>query len=174
MIHHKKDSLKYDLQLAKKLRPLAANRKVSQKQAAKTLGVDVLTVVAMLKVHSIPWVSAAHSRLSERSVREALQGRSSKEAADFLGVHHQTLRNHYDHLLKKRASPGKLDAHKEEIHSLAKHIRSAQIAEKFGVNPITVRNSIQRWAKSEPDEWSEICEFQRSRLGIRWNKKRKA
>jgi hypothetical protein len=43
--------------------------------------------------------------LPEDRVRKALQGRSTAEAADLLGVHHQTLRNRYSRLLNKRRSP---------------------------------------------------------------------
>jgi transposase len=42
------------------------------------------------------------SRLTEEMVREALVGRTTKEAAKHLGVVHQTIRNQFDHLLKKR------------------------------------------------------------------------
>lgn len=50
------------------------------------------------RAHQVP--------LTERLVREALRGRSTAEAATLLGVHHQTLRNRFDHLLVKRRSPG--------------------------------------------------------------------
>lgn len=43
--------------------------------------------------------------LPEDQVREALQGRSTAEAAALLGIHHQTLRNRYPNLLRKRRSP---------------------------------------------------------------------
>ena len=43
--------------------------------------------------------------LPEDRVRAALQGRSTAEAAALLGIHHQTLRNRYPHLLSKRRSP---------------------------------------------------------------------
>lgn len=44
--------------------------------------------------------------LTEQQVREALQVRTTAEAANLLGVHHMTLRNRFDHLLTKRISPG--------------------------------------------------------------------
>jgi hypothetical protein len=49
----------------------------------------------------VPW----ECRLTEDQVREALLGRTTKEAADFLGVHHMTLRNNFDYLLNKRRTP---------------------------------------------------------------------
>lgn len=44
-------------------------------------------------------------KLSAEKVREALQGRSTAAAAVLLGVHHQTLRNRFPHLLNKRRTP---------------------------------------------------------------------
>jgi hypothetical protein len=44
--------------------------------------------------------------LTEGQVRGALEGRTTAEAAELLGVHHQTLRRRFDHLLTKRRSPG--------------------------------------------------------------------
>lgn len=44
-------------------------------------------------------------KLTEAQVREALQGRTTLEAARSLGVHHQTLRNRFDFLLSKRRTP---------------------------------------------------------------------
>lgn len=43
--------------------------------------------------------------LSEAEVFAALQGRTTAEAAQLLGVNHQTLRNRFPHLLKTRRSP---------------------------------------------------------------------
>ena len=43
--------------------------------------------------------------LTEDMVKAALQGRTTLEAAKFLGVNHQTLRNRFEHLLSKRRSP---------------------------------------------------------------------
>lgn len=44
--------------------------------------------------------------LDRERVREALQGRTTKEAARALGVHSQTLYNRFGDLLSKRRSPG--------------------------------------------------------------------
>src|SRR3990167_4847235 len=44
--------------------------------------------------------------LTEERVKAALSGRSTSLAASLLGVHSQTLRNRFDHLLTKRLSPG--------------------------------------------------------------------
>jgi HNH endonuclease len=44
--------------------------------------------------------------LTADQVRTALDGRTTQEAAEELGVHHMTLRNRFERLLKKRTSPG--------------------------------------------------------------------
>lgn len=49
---------------------------------------------------------AASLAIDEQKVREALAGRTTLEAAKCLGLNHNTLRRHFDHLLTKRRSPG--------------------------------------------------------------------
>lgn len=44
--------------------------------------------------------------LTEAQVRAALHGRTTRQAAQLLGVHHMTLRNRFDHLLTKRRGKG--------------------------------------------------------------------
>lgn len=44
--------------------------------------------------------------LTEEQVQTALEGRTTAQASQKLGVHHMTLRNRFGHLLKKRRSPG--------------------------------------------------------------------
>jgi len=174
MRHHKENSIRYQDHLIDRLCVYSEDSNLSQKDAARLLGISLATVIAMIRENNIDWKSAVVRELSEQSVREALRGRSTLEAAKYLGVHHMTLRNRFDHLLKKRASPGSLNAHKEEIRNLAKQKRAHEIARIFQVNPETVKCHIRRWAKEEPDEWLEILAFQRSRLGIQWSRKRKA
>lgn len=174
LTHHKRqESYRHNQGFLAHLKDLASNRLVTMENAADQLGVCFGTVHSACSFHKIPW-NGRNSTPSEQSVREALSGRTTEEAADFLGVHHQTLRNHYDILLTKRVSPGSLDGHKEEIRSLATRIRSAELAERYQVNPETVKQSIRRWARQEPDAWSDVVAFQRSRLGIRWSSRRMA
>ena len=44
--------------------------------------------------------------LTEKQVKSALRGRTTLQAAKFLGVSHGTLRRRFDYLLTKRVSPG--------------------------------------------------------------------
>lgn len=64
------------------------------------------------------WMIAAD--LTEDRVREALQGRTTLEAAEFLGVNHNTLRNRFPHLLSIRRSPhNPFDPHVIELVRVA-------------------------------------------------------
>jgi hypothetical protein len=174
MEHHKRLCPRHDSALAESLRPMAADPNVSLHEAARSLGVSWSTVIAMRQVHGIEWTSAAERLLTEESVRGALQGRTVAAAASLLGTTYQTLCRRFPALTQRRALPGSLDARKEEIRSRASSERAEALARSFGCNPATVKSAIRRWAKEEPDAWSEILAFQQSRLGIRWSRARKA
>jgi DNA-binding CsgD family transcriptional regulator len=173
MRHHKKGEKRYQADLAERLRCLAPAKSLSAKEVAAQLGCSVNTMKALAKEHDIQWVSRAESGLSEESAREALQGRSTLEAASTLGVSHQTLRSLFPHLLSKRASPDFLDAHREEIRSLATRERNAELADRFGCHPMTLNKAIARWSSEEPDAWLGVIAFRRSRLGMKWSRVRK-
>lgn len=172
--HHKRKSPRYDPKLADRLLPLAADPSVSLERAAEELGVCVPVVRALCQTQTIPWISAATRELHEEQVREALRGRPLADAASLLGVDHKTLRRRFPQLLTTRASPGFLDAHKEEIRNLARSIRADELGERYGCNPETVKAAIRRWSKEEPGAWSDVSAFQQSRLDIRWSRGRKA
>lgn len=174
MRHHKRTCPRYSLDLAERLLPMARDPRVSIDAAARILGVSLSTARALIDVHAIAWTSAATRRLSEKSVREALRGRSTLEAAKALDVNHQTLRNRFPGLLVKRASPGSLEGRKEEIRSLAKSTRLDALSERLGVCRPTISNAIHRWAREEPGAWSEILAFLETRKGLGRPPKRKA
>jgi hypothetical protein len=163
MRFHKRGCPKYSPGLTSRLRVLAADRNVNLEQAAKNLGLCVSTVKAMLRLHRIEWVSPGRCHLTTEQVREALHGRTTLEASQLLGVTHQTLRNLFPHLLRKRVSPMTLEDQKEQIHSLATKMRCHELAEMFGVHLETVRKAIARWKRQEPDAWSDVSVFQNSR-----------
>ncbi len=87
--------------------------------------------------HGLLHASDQPPAVSEEQVREALQGRTTLEAARLLGVCHQTIRNNYDHLLNKRKSPARLDdlSLAERIRPLAADpaVNSRTAAERLGV-----------------------------------------
>jgi transposase-like protein len=116
-----------------------------------SLGISPTTIQTICRKHGIRWVPVGKRGvarlLTEQSVREALQGRSTVEAAQFLGVSQATLYNRFGHLLTKRTSPGALDPHKQTILDLVYRQRVArtEVARQFGVFERTVTKSIQRW-----------------------------
>lgn len=66
------------------------------------------TTALICREHGANWVSAHSPRcaaLTEASVNAALQGRTTRQAAAYLGVTQMTLYRRFDHLLKKRATP---------------------------------------------------------------------
>ena len=69
---------------------------------------DNLQLVTRVQ-HGLEHKDASRKRcsapLTEQLVKEALRGNTTSQAAGILGVHHQTLRNRFDHLLVKRRSP---------------------------------------------------------------------
>lgn len=174
MRHHKRFEKRYQPDLAEQIRPLAADPKVTLGEAAREIGCSVSTAKALLKEHRVAWVSAAEAPLTEALVRKALRGRSTLEAAAVLGVCHQTLRNRFPHLLVRRGSPGFLEAHREEIRSLATRLRNAQLAGRFGCDPMTMSKQIGKWSTAAPGEWLDATAFRRSRLGLGRPPRRKA
>lgn len=91
--------------------------------------------------------------LDEDKVRSALAGRSLLEAADALGVHPQTIRNRFDHLLTKRRSPGAplppdLAERVREL-ALDPSVSQAKALAELGVTVLTLR----RWTKLAGVEW---------------------
>jgi len=107
------------------------------------------TLRAICLENGIKWVPRGRPaiRLTEESVREALQGRTTLEAARYLRCHPQTLYSRYDHLLNKRASPNSLDPHKEDILRLLYKEKTpiSDIAQQYSVSGVCVRKSVQRW-----------------------------
>jgi transposase len=172
MRHHKRGCPINDQRVIDAVRAGAANRKVNYRHMAKRLGLSVPTIQNIVRRHRIEWASFVNAKLSEASVREALRGRTTLEAAKRLGVTHGTLRNRFPDLIVKRARPLILESHKARIRSLATHMRGNQIAERLGVCGETVRVAIRRWTRKEPDAWSDVTAFQRARRGMKWSKKR--
>ena len=70
---------------------------------------DNLMLLPSRNAHRAEHNRMRSSNLDESKVREVLQEHTTREAAGLLGVHHQTLRNNFDSLLKKRRSPHNLD-----------------------------------------------------------------
>lgn len=67
---------------------------------------EVLTRRSHGKEHAEEAAKRMLVPLAEEEVRQALDGRSTSEAAELLGVHHMTIRNRFGELVRKRRSPG--------------------------------------------------------------------
>ena len=82
----------------------AVQKHKMQKDVAAELGVSI---GCLKKYHAA--LLPKRRVLSETEVKQALRGRTTQEAADYLGVCHQTIRNKFPHLLTKRVSPHSSD-----------------------------------------------------------------
>lgn len=72
---------------------------------------QVMTVSAHRRLHSTEMGAANLAKLTSQQIRNALIGRTIKEAATYLHVHSQTLRNRFPELIahRKRVSPTRHD-----------------------------------------------------------------
>lgn len=164
--YHHSGNACWSLALAERAQTIELDRSISMVDAARLLGMSKGTLGRLLANFSIHWRRRSTADLDEQSVREALRGRTTFGASKILGVNHNTLRSRFPELLEKRASPGTLALHKEEIRSLATRERASQIGRRFGVCRQTVSLAMTDWARLEPDAWSDALAFQRSRRGL--------
>lgn len=100
--HQRIHSKKWNPEMIALVRRYAAD---PTKRVRDVPGISGATVAKMIRIHQIRWVDPTRHYFSEDQVREALQGRTTKQAADLLGCHHMTLRLRFPHLLTKRKSP---------------------------------------------------------------------
>ena len=111
-----------------------------------------LAVMPTRRDHGLEHAEDVRARLSadltEDQVWKALQGRTTLEAAQFLGVHHMTLRNRFPHLLTKRVSPGGLypDELVERVRAVAADptIGVVTASQILGLSQFTVRTIRER------------------------------
>jgi hypothetical protein len=142
-----------------------------------TVGIEDLPMsngvrARICREHGIEWIPVGrrgHVRLlTEQKVREALQARTTHQAAAFLKVNVMTLYNRFDHLLKKRAKPGFLDASAAKILKLVYKLRVSreEVGRQYGVSATCVTKSIQRWkAQGATLDGSALPKLPRSRPG---------
>lgn len=90
----------------------------------------------------------AQAPLTASQVQKALRGRTTLEAASLLGVHHQTLRNRFGHLLSKRRSPGAdfPPSVVERVRRLAKDptIGTREACRQLGMSALTLRECCRK------------------------------
>jgi len=143
-----------------------------------SLGVSPGTVRLICEENDIQWIACGTrgraQTLNDDIVSEALQERSTIEAATYLGVSVTTIYNRFSHLLTKRAKPGCLDAAQTEILGLVykQRVSRAEVARRFGVSLVCVTRSIQRWSKQGATlDGSALPEPPRQRPGPRPSRK---
>lgn len=138
--HHKVDgkSKRYDPYFVEKVRQAAEDPQVS----LKSLGVSPDTVLRICKLYKIEWKHGNY--LTDEQVKNALQGRTTKEAADLLNVHPQTLYNRFDHLLLKRKSPGFLEEQIEAVYKRAIEEGISETARHYDTNRVTVSKALKK------------------------------
>jgi transposase-like protein len=140
-----------DPELIERVRQAAAD----PTKGLDSLGISPTTIQTICRKHGITWIPCGQRGISrlltEQQVREALQGRTTTQAAQNLQVSVATLYNRFGHLLSKRARPGFLDDHKAEILDLVyrQRIARTEVARRFQTNERTVTKSIQRWLRSD-------------------------
>ena len=109
MKHHWQSAGRKDPEKIARVRSVAADRSVPM----SALRMSPTTLRAICLENQIEWFPRAKNpntlALTEESVREALRGRTTLEAARHLGIHPMTLYNRFGSLLTKRSSPGHLD-----------------------------------------------------------------
>lgn len=143
--HHLQDAACYDQEMIQKIREAAVDHKIP----LSSLPISGTTIRKICRMHDIEWKGANKADLTEDQVREALQGRTTEEAASLLDVHPQTLYNRFDHLLTKRKGPGFLDEHREELCRIAKVQGVSAAADQFGTNRKTLYEAFERWGVRE-------------------------
>jgi hypothetical protein len=140
-----------DPELIERVRKAAADPTIG----LEAMGVSPGTVQAICREHGFRWIPCGQRGtarlLTDGSVRAALQGRTTIDAAAHLGVSAQILYNRFDHLLRKRPSPGALDPHRKQVLDMAfrQRMTKAAIGARFGVSDVCVIRSIQRWSRQD-------------------------
>ena len=145
MQHHQSGSVTRDPLVIEKVRQAAKDPNAS----VSSLGMSPTSVRKICIENGIEWVRRVAypgaKKLTEESVREALQGRSTLEAAQFLDVNVMTLYNRFPSLLTKRSTPGRLDHLAPTIlqEYLAGELSINQIAAKYGVSEGPIRRVLR-------------------------------
>lgn len=147
MREHHKERRSLDPKLIEQVRKVACD----PLQGLSSLDCSPTTAKRICEEQGIAWTvkkgpKSVAMLLSDASVREALQGRTTAEAAKALGVSHSVLYTRFAHLLQKRPSPGYLDEQRNQILGMLRAgLSRADICRDLGVNRLTLTKSIQRW-----------------------------
>lgn len=131
------------------------------------IGLSPTTIALICRENGIRWKRrGAAVELTDALVKQALQGRSTLEAAAFLRVHPQRLYKDFDHLLSKRSSPGGLLSHRSDVAKMIQAGKTRdEIAEHFGVSRVTVIKAIRTWIAqgAKPGEFASRIRVPKNR-----------
>lgn len=143
---------KNDPELIERVRQAAADP--TKKKIDLGLGYTMIDTIC--RENDIVWIPGGkrgtyYHKLSDEKVREALQGRTTIQAAQYLQCSLQTLYNRFDHLLTKRTKPGYLDQFREDILRMTYKERRTreEVAAMYGVSDFCVSKSIRRWSEQD-------------------------
>jgi len=91
------------------------------------------------------------NKFSEKEVIEALKKHkyNVEKTAKYLNVYYQYFYTHYDHLLKKRNSPGFLESKKQEICKSCQEVGIVKTAKIFGTNIPCLLHNLDLWEKKQ-------------------------
>jgi hypothetical protein len=107
------------------LRPGEVVHHIDEDRANNTSdNLQVMTQAAHRKLHARMLADKQMAKLTLGMVREALQGRTIKEAAIHLGCHHQTLRNRYPGEIAHRKRKAPTDLNDPKIVALVRRLAS--------------------------------------------------
>lgn len=121
---------------------------------------EVMSCADHIRVHNALPTGAGKVDLTDEMVREALQGRTTAEAAAHLGVNHQTLRNRFGYLLSKRRSP-----HNPHDPHVIDMVREAAKDSAIGMREFARQTGISAVVTKRICETNGIHWVQKSRKG---------
>lgn len=131
-----------------------------QKTDNRLENLQILSHADHIRLHNALPTGAGKVDVTEESVREALQGRSTAEAAQYLGINHQTLRNRFAHLLQKRRSPhNRFDPHVIEM------VRQAAADSTLDIKTFARQTGIAAAVSKKICEANGFCWVKKSRKG---------
>ena len=108
----------------------------------KSLDMSPMTVAKICKMYNIEWKHGLE--LTEESVREALSGNTTLEAAKLLGCSVQTLHNRFSHLLDKRKSPNFLQNRIQDVYTTSIEKGIAYVARQHDTSRTTITKALKK------------------------------
>jgi hypothetical protein len=150
----------YDKYAIERIRAAAAD----PSKTLASIDLSPATISKICKMYNIEWKHGLD--LTEDKVREALRGRNTKQAAEILGCHPQTLYNNFDHLLNKRKSPEFLSSQIQLVQKIAIEQGMSAACQHFETNRTTIGKALKKaglWDEYTAESAKRSAHRQRSR-----------